>query len=68
MSGFTDRERDVLAEIERGIVAADARLAQRLESPGWFDRWRWGIHREHLHALLIVMALSLVPAFVALTQ
>jgi hypothetical protein len=68
MSGFTDRERDMLAEIERGIVAVDARLAQRLACPGWFDRWRWGIYREHFHALVILVTLSLIPAFVALTQ
>lgn len=68
MSGLSDHERDALAEIERDLTERDVRLARRLAHPGWLTRWRYGTHREHLVALLVVAGLSLIPIIIALVQ
>ena len=68
MSGLSDHERDKLAEIERQLTVRDAHLAHRLARPGWFLRWRWGTHRQYLTALLVLLALSLIPIVIALIQ
>ena len=68
MSGLSDHEREALRQIELDLTRADWRLAQRLTHPGWFIRWRFGTHREHLVALLILAGLSLIPIIIALIQ
>lgn len=68
MSGLFDHEREALRQIELDLTEADRRLAQRLAHPGWLIRWRYGSHREHLVALLILAGLSLIPIIIALIQ
>jgi Protein of unknown function (DUF3040) len=68
VSETPDRERDPLQEIERDLAAEDPRLARLLAHPGWLRIWRWGTHRDTLTALIAIIALSLIPIIIALTQ
>lgn len=63
-----ERERAVLAEIERALTAEHPRLARRLAYPGRWTRLWWGVHRQMLVALLALATLSLIPLVIALVQ
>lgn len=67
MSESADRERVVLAEIERELAARYPRLARHLSHPSWWRRAWWGRYHQWFCALLVIVGLSLIPLVIALT-